>query len=157
MISPIVKRYCTDASKIENYDLAVADKELWHCHHRLELTVNGEYAHSKESLKRLDMYWHRPAFELIFLKPSDHRALHKVSRINVGPKIAKSKIGVKRPDFVRLKISESHKMKATSDFGKWFVETYGVCCIEARKLYGKCRDYWRYHGEFKKFNKEDFV
>lgn len=48
-------------------------------------------------------------------------------------------------------------MKATTDFGKWFVETYGISRVEAKKLYDKCRGYWRYHGEFKKFNKEDFI
>ena len=66
-----------DISKIENYDKAIADTtQTWHCHHRLELTLEREFAHSKEELKRLGMYYHRPYFELIFLTNSEHNRLH---------------------------------------------------------------------------------
>lgn len=70
--------YCKDdLSKIENYDKAIADTtQTWDIHHRLELTLDGEYAHSKEDLIRLGMYSHRPYFELIFLTHSEHKRLH---------------------------------------------------------------------------------
>lgn len=71
------KSYCKEYWKIENYDLAKADNfEGWECHHRLELTINGEFAHSHKSLKRLNMYYHRPYFELIFLTEQEHNRLH---------------------------------------------------------------------------------
>ena len=71
------KLYCDEYWKIENYDLAEADNFIgWECHHRLELTINREFAHSHESLKRLNMYYHRPYFELIFLKEIEHNRLH---------------------------------------------------------------------------------
>lgn len=66
-----------DISKIENYDKAIADTtQTWECHHRLELTLEGEFAHSKEELNLLGMYYHRPYFELIFLTHSEHTRLH---------------------------------------------------------------------------------
>ena len=69
--------YCKDdISLIENYAEAVASPERWDCHHRWELTVNGEPAHTPEELKKMDMYYHRPYFELVFLKHSDHQQLH---------------------------------------------------------------------------------
>lgn len=73
-----VKSFCKDdISKIENYELAKADNfEGWVCHHRLELTIDNEHAHSREDLKRMNMYYNRPYFELIFLKLSEHSKLH---------------------------------------------------------------------------------
>jgi len=49
------KKYCKDEiSKIENYEQAINDKEnIWEIHHRLELTLEGEFAHTREELKRL--------------------------------------------------------------------------------------------------------
>ncbi len=62
---------------IENYELAKADNfKDWDIHHRLELTINDEYAHSKDELIRLDMYYDRPYFELIWVTSSIHQSLH---------------------------------------------------------------------------------
>ena len=62
---------------IENYEAAKADNfKGWDIHHRLELTLNGEYAHTRAELKRLGMYYNRPYFELIYMKHADHRRLH---------------------------------------------------------------------------------
>ena len=73
----LLNKYCKDYTKIENYDKALADNfEGWVCHHRLETTLDGKEAHTPESLKRLDMYYHRPYFELIFMRRSEHIALH---------------------------------------------------------------------------------
>lgn len=43
----LAKAYCRDdIYKIENYDKAIADTtQTWICHHRLELTLDGEYMH----------------------------------------------------------------------------------------------------------------
>lgn len=77
-----VKSYCKDdISKIENYDLAKADNfEGWVCHHRLELTLDGEFALSREQLKMHDMYYNRPYYELIFLRRREHSKLHMQSQ-----------------------------------------------------------------------------
>lgn len=69
----------SDLERIENYELAKADNfKGWDIHHRLEFTINGEYAHTKEELIRMNMYYDRPYFELIFMKTKDHHRIHTV-------------------------------------------------------------------------------
>ena len=72
----IAKSYCKDdISLIENYDKAVADKNcVWHCHHRRE-TI-----YSRSELKEIGEYYNRPACELIFLTPANHRRLHQLGK-----------------------------------------------------------------------------
>ena len=66
---------------IENYEKAdAANFEGWCIHHKLEVTLDGEYALSKKDLIRHDMYLNRPPYELIWMTKSDHMKLH--SRIN---------------------------------------------------------------------------
>ena len=72
------KRYCKDdIEKIENYESAVSDKRRFVCHHRLELTLDGEFALSPEQLKLHDMYYNRPYYELIFIPQGEHIRLHQ--------------------------------------------------------------------------------
>jgi hypothetical protein len=105
-----------DLTKIENYDKAVADKtQVWECHHRLELTLEGEFAHTSEELKRMEMYYNRPYFELIFLTPTGHRNIH-----------GKEKKGMKFSEEHRKNLSESHK-------GKKLSEEHKQKLIESRK------------------------
>lgn len=76
-------KYCRagEFERIENYELAKADNfKGWDIHHRLELTLDGEYVHDPEELKRMDMYYNRPYFELIFLTRKEHNKLHKNAR-----------------------------------------------------------------------------
>lgn len=78
--------YCRDEDQhlIENYELAKADNfKGWHIHHRLELTLNGEFAHTPDELKRMGMYYNRPYFELIFLTKSEHQRIHAKGRSNI--------------------------------------------------------------------------
>lgn len=94
-----IKYVCKDdPSLIENYDKAINDDtQVWVLHHRLELTLDGEYAHSKEELKRLDMYYNRPYYELIFLPDKIHRKMHIKTRpisTETRNKISKSMTGV---------------------------------------------------------------
>ena len=113
--------YCRDdISNIENYDKAFADHtQMWVIHHRLEFTLDGEYAHSKEDLKRLNMYYNRPYFELIFLTKSEHRRLHMEGKHH--PLYGKNhSIDAKR------KMSESHK-------GKPFTEEHRIKLSESAK------------------------
>lgn len=97
------KAFCRDdISKIENYDKAVADeKHSWHCHHRLELTHEGDFANDVDTLKRMNMYFNRPYFELIFLPECEHKAIH-MSAIN--------KLGLNQE--IRDKISKNRKGKS---------------------------------------------
>lgn len=75
------ERYCENYQDIENYELAKAANFVgWQCHHRLE-THNSDGERrlvdiSKEELIALDMYYHRPASELIFMLTKEHYLLH---------------------------------------------------------------------------------
>ena len=139
------KSYCKDAiSKIENYDKAIADNtQTWECHHRLELTLDGEFAHTPEELKRLGMYYDRPYFELIFLTKLEHSRLHKE--------------GANHPLYrrhhseeTRQKISASLKdinREPRSEFGNKFKEHYDMTSIDNSKLYQKEYRYYRHNGK----------
>ena len=78
MIAVTAQKYCKEhVSNIENYEKALADKiRVWPCHHRLELTLDGQPGCRKADLIRHGMYYNRPAFELIFLSPMEHSLLH---------------------------------------------------------------------------------
>ena len=99
-------KFCRDdLSKIENYEQAIADKtKTWHCHHRLELTLDGEFALSRDQLKLHDMYYNRPYYELIFLTPEEHMRMH-----NTGKHLS---------DETKKKISEAEKGKNAPMYGR---------------------------------------
>ena len=110
-----IKRVCKDdPSLIENYDKAINDDtQMWVLHHRLELTLDGEYAHSREELIRLGMYYHRPYYELIFLTKSDHQKLHVHDKYKKT--LSKSLQGHEVSNETRKKISDAHIGKKLSN------------------------------------------
>ena len=76
--------YCIpeEWEQIENYESAKKDSfKGWHIHHRLEThNSDGEKRLvniSREELKAMDMYYNRPANELVFLTNSEHIKLHR--------------------------------------------------------------------------------
>lgn len=136
-----VKQMCREGEieKIENYEQAMADKEhTWVCHHRLELTMDGEFANYRKDLIRMGMYWNRPYFELIFMTKSDHMRMHahvqpvseeskkKMSKRATGrvsprkgvklseetkEKLRQANLGKKHTDEERAKISAANKLR----------------------------------------------
>ena len=75
------KHYCKDYKNIENYEKALKDNfKGWCCHHRLEThTSDGERRAidiTKKELMALNMYYNRPAEELMFLPVGEHISLH---------------------------------------------------------------------------------
>lgn len=81
-------RYCNNVEEIENYELAKKDNfKGWNIHHRLETHTSDSERRlvdlSKEELIALDMYYNRPAAELIYLTKSEHQKLHRKG--NLGP------------------------------------------------------------------------
>lgn len=62
---------------IENYDKALVDNfNGWHIHHKLELHPDGSIRFSSKSLKELNLYYHRPASELIWISAFEHNSIH---------------------------------------------------------------------------------
>ena len=107
---------CEDLSLIENYDKAIADMtQTWHCHHRGEISPCGRF--SVSDLKKFELYFNRPASELIFLTHSEHRRLHlKGVPLSEDHKkaISEAHKGVPRLDLKGIPRSEATK-KAISD------------------------------------------
>ena len=126
------KKYCKeDLSKIKNYDLAIADTtQTWDLHHMTETWWNC----SAKELIENECYYNRKACELIFLTPSEHRRLHRN--------------GLKLSEEWRRKISESHKGKTNSIFGRAFKEHYRMTESNDVKLYDKEYNFYKYHGHF---------
>ena len=131
------KYYCKDYENIENYDKAKADDfKNWEVHHRLEThNSDGERREvdiSVEELKALDMYYNRPADELIFLTIYEHSRLHmkgkhlsEETRKKIGAaskgKPAWNKGKKMSGEFCR-KDSESHKGEKNSFYGRHHTE-----------------------------------
>lgn len=148
-----VKSFCKDdISLIEGYDEAINSDECYACHHRLELTLDNEYAHSKNELIRLGMYYGRPYFELIFIKDSEHSALHRKAEWKAG--LRKGYVGWIPTNEQKLKMSKSHKGKTpsnygmpNSEFGKKFFAYFGQTLTMNPKLYAYHYNWYRKHNK----------
>lgn len=69
-----------DISLIENYDKAIADESNnWVVHHKLG--IREDYCNTADDLILMNLYFHRPASELIFMTKSEHVKLHNKARI----------------------------------------------------------------------------
>ena len=76
------KLYCSeDISLIENYHQAIADQtKMWDIHHRRECDENGWTLFTKKQLIDMNLYFKRPASELVFVTRSMHWKLHRELR-----------------------------------------------------------------------------
>ena len=107
-------RFSSEIEKIENYENAKKDNfHGWNCHHRLEThNSDGEkrlVQLSPKELKALDMYYNRPADELIYLTVKDHTQVHSKGRPCSEAqkrKTSQSLMGHKVSEKTRKKISE---------------------------------------------------
>lgn len=104
---------CEDVSNIENYDKAIADTQhVWICHHKLE--IRDDYNNSMNDLKLMNLYYNRPANELILLTRSEHNKVHHTGSCqssNTKKKIAESHLGKKHTDATKKKLSAVRKGK----------------------------------------------
>ena len=148
------ERYCKDYKNIENYEKALADNfKGWECHHRLEThTPEGERRLvdiPQKELKALNLYYHRPSEELIFLTTREHNALRKVSsetrkklsEANKGKpkseeakkKMREAKKGKHHSAETKKKMAESHKGKNLGN-----TSTKGMCWFNNGKINKVC-------------------
>lgn len=138
-ISKNVASYCCeDMSKIENYDKAINDKtQPWDCHHRLEIQNGKNFSIS--DLKKMNLYYNRPASELIFLTHFEHVKLHSTGENNPF-------YGKEHSDKAKQKISDYNKGKHYSpktEFKKGHivsVETRMKISIKIREINEKRRN-----------------
>lgn len=157
------KMYCSEPlENIENYDLAVADKEhLWDCHHRNEICLANQSRldrgiTSKEQLIADGMYWHRPASELIFIRRDEHTRLHNLNQ-SQETRMTRTLANTNNPlrlrpvEMTRLSDGTTKTFPSLTEAGKWLREngypraTIGNvqwCCAGKHKFaYGAK---WRY-------------
>ena len=126
------KYYCKDYENIENYEKAKADDfKNWEVHHRLEThNSDGEKRLvdiTADELKALDMYYNRPADELIFMTIYEHSRLHMKGKhlseetrkkIGAASKGNKYALGYKHSEEAKNKISEAKKGEKNPFYGK---------------------------------------
>ena len=113
------ERYCKNYQDIENYEAAKKDDFVgWHCHHRLEThNSDGERRAvdiTQKELMALNMYYHRPSEELIFLTVSEHNAFNKGKQAGENNPF----YGKKHTEETRNKIREAHKGKHHTEESK---------------------------------------
>jgi hypothetical protein len=145
------KHFCKDDySLIENYEQAINDKtQYWDLHHRLELTLDGEYAHNVEDLIRMGMYYDRPYFELIYLPHSEHASLHD-NAMNPDrlEQFKQVNVGRKRPDLaLRNKEHSPNLNKIKSEFGQKYFEHFGIHRMDDIKQYQTEWQFWKTHNK----------
>ena len=130
----VAQGYCKDdISLIENYDQAIADMtQTWDCHHRRE-TI-----YSRSGLIEIGEYYNRPACELIFLTPFEHRRLHQLGKHHseeTRKKMSESKKGENHPFFGKHHSEETIKKMSEATKGKHHSEETRKKMSEARKAY----------------------
>ena len=95
-------KFCKNYEQIENYQEALNSREKYVLHHRLGLIL------SRGQLLDMNLYYHRPAIEFVFLKDSDHKSLHaNHQRQTTIDKRSKTMTGKKRSEETKLKMSKS--------------------------------------------------
>lgn len=114
------KAFCSeDPALIENYSAAAADNtQTWDIHHRAEILPCGNY--SAATLKKHQLYYHRPASELIFLKHGEHMRFHALGRsfsAETRKKMSRAKIGNKHALGTKLS-AETRKKISLANIGK---------------------------------------
>ena len=119
-----LEKYCSEYTKIENYEEAVKSPLKYDLHHRREISESK----SKKQLIAENLYYGRPAEELIFIEAREHRILHKAGKHCSGEtkrKMSDAKKGEKcymygkpKSDETRRKMSDAKKGKPSNWKGK---------------------------------------
>lgn len=137
------RAYCKeDISKIENYELAMNDTEMWECHHRTEIWWNC----SRQELKDNECYYNRPAKELIFLTKAQHRALHNKVRERTEEYRTNVSKGLKKSSKFQSFMKEQGERNEANFTGRhWYndgVNNYFIFDKDAKVNYIKGRTYY---------------
>lgn len=139
--------YCKEnLNFVEGYREALKSEEEYVCHHRLETHIwdsanciwvkrNKGEALTSSQLKELNLYFNRPADELIFMRRKEHNSLHRLLRENkphsdeTKKKISESCKKIVRTEEWNRKNSEGCKRRHTHHV------IYRGTVYETRELY----------------------
>ena len=115
-----LEMYCIDYQNIENYDTAIKSPLRYDLHHRNEISEHK----SRKDLIAENLYYNRPATELIFLEHGEHMRLHNRGDKNpmfgknlsaeTRKKMSDAKKGKHPSAETRQKISDAKKGKTKS-------------------------------------------
>ena len=110
--------FCSEPLElVENYKQAEADNFAgWCIHHRLEIKPDGTRM-SRQELKDKNLYYGRPASELIFMRFGEHTTLHWLGKHHseeTRKKLSEARKGKHLSTEHRKKLSEAHKGKHLS-------------------------------------------
>ena len=117
-------KFCSEPlDKIEHYEEALAEGfKGWCIHHRLEIKPDGTRVSAKELIDQ-NLYYGRPASELVFMRNGEHTTLHNTGNAymkwhkhsaDTRQKIAEAKRGKHLSSEHRKKLSKAHKGKHLS-------------------------------------------
>ena len=118
------KKYCCEPLElVDNYAAAKADNFAgWCIHHKLEIQPDGTRV-SRQQLIDQNLYYDRPASELIFMRGPEHNRLHLIGNkfflgyhhsVETRQKMSKARKGKTLSEEHRQKISESAKGRTFS-------------------------------------------
>lgn len=110
------QKFCNeDVSLIENYNEAINSNDKWDCHHKLEIKWNV----SKKWLIDNNLYYNRPASELIFLPQKEHLSMHrKGKRLSEETRKKLSEVSKGRPSPMKGKHHTEEARKKMSEASK---------------------------------------
>ena len=122
--------FCSEPLElVENYQQALAEGFAgWCMHHRLEIQPDGTRVSAKELIDQ-NLYFHRPASELVFMKVGEHKRLHWIGNtFNKGKhlsaetrqKLSESLKGRTFSEETRKKLSEALSGENNPMYGKQF-------------------------------------
>ena len=116
----LLEKYCTDYTKIENYESALKSPLRYDLHHRREISENK----SASDLIDENLYYHRPPEELIFIEAREHRILHKANlSAETRQKLSEALKGDKNPMFGKPKSAETRQKMSEAHRGRhWHLE-----------------------------------
>ena len=105
-----LKKYCSEYTKIENYEEAVKSPLKYDLHHRREISENK----SRKDLIAENLYYNRPPEELVFLEHGEHIRLHQEGKnlsAETRQRMSEAHKGKNLSAETRQKISDAHKGK----------------------------------------------
>ena len=110
--------FCSEPLElVENYQQAKADNFAgWCIHHRLEIQPDGTRV-SRQELKDKNLYYGRPASELVFMKVGEHSALHSTGNTNMKGRTLSAETRKKLSEsLIGRTLSEEHRKKLSMSF-----------------------------------------